>query len=161
MGVALASQPNRISGQIISGLKALALIALTTIATYFATSHQNVETALQQQNSAAVQQFEASGAQMDAALSIYVDALFEKGDLDEARKDARNAIVLHSSQANALRTLAGDGNVDQYINGLGDLRKFADDMNGRLTAKKMAQQHVDLMAYRVKLVSLARENIYK
>lgn len=161
MGAAMAIEPRRFAVPIMSGLKAIALVALATVATYFATSHQNVESALQQQNAAAVQQFEASGSQMDAALSLYVDALLDGRDVAQARKDARAAITLHAAQASPLRPLAGNGNVDQYVNGLGDLRKFADDADGRLTAKTMAQQHVNLMAYRVKLVSLARGNIYQ
>lgn len=157
----MAIQPRRFAGPIISGLKALALVAITTIATYCATSHQNIESAQQQQNVAAVQQFEASGAQMDAALSLYVDALLDKRDVAQTRKDVRAAITLHGAQAAPLRALAGKGNVDQYVDGLGALRGFADDADGRLSAKTMAQQHVNLMAYREKLTALARKNIYK
>lgn len=161
MGTTAAAQPRWSTGPLAKALGAIALIILTAITTYAVTARLNVETALQQQNAAALQEFEKSGGQMDVALSVYVDTLLDRGDTKAARNDVRTAITMHTSQTNALRSLVGSGNVDQYIDGLGDLRQFADDVNGRLTAKKMAQQHVNLMDYRVKMVSMARQNIYK
>lgn len=157
----MAIRPQVALGLLGKALGAVALVVFTAIATYMFTAQLNVETAMQQQQAAAVQQFEQSGAQMDANLSLYVDALLDKRDIPATKSAARASIVLHSSQASGLNALAGTGNVTQYVNALGDLRELADASDGRITARKMAQQHVNVMAYREKLVALSRSRIYQ
>lgn len=157
----MAIRSQMVIGPIAKGLGAVALVFLTAIATYGITAKLNVETAVQQQQNTSIQQFEESGAQMDVALSNFVDALLDKKEIDEARNTSRAAIALHAAQANALKPLTGDGNIRQYIDGLGNLRAFVDSTDGRKTAKIMAQQHVNLMAYRLKLVDMAKGNVYK
>lgn len=161
MGTASAIRPASLVAPLMKGLAALALVLVTALVTYVFTARLNVETAVQQQQSTAVQQFEQSGAQMDANLSQFVDALLDKRGVAEARTAARASISLHAAQAGALKPLAGTGNVEQYVDGLGDLRRLTDAANDRLSAKSMAQHHVNLMAYREKLSSLAKSNVYK
>lgn len=161
MGVALAIRPQSVISPLLKVGGAVALAILTAILTYQFTAKLNVETAVQQQQSAAIQQFEQSGAQMDASLSQFVDALLDKKGIADARVAARSAISLHASQAAALKPLTGSGNVEQYVVGLGDLRELTDAADGKVTAKKMAQQHVNLMDYRAKLVAMAKGNVYK
>lgn len=141
-------------------LGAISLVFLTAWVTYLFTARLNVETALQQQQMAAVQQFEESGARLDTSLSLFADALLDGSGVAEARKEVRTAIILHASQANALRDVVGNGNVDQYLRGLAELREFADNATDPRTAMVVAQQHVNLMDYRVRMVELARRNIY-
>lgn len=161
MGASMAIRPREAFGWLGKVVGAVALAAVTAILTYLVTAQLNVETAVQQQQSAAITQFEQSGSQMDANLSLFVDALLDQKGVADARNAARASIVLHSSQAGALKPLAGSGNVDQYVNALGDLREFTDAVDGKQTARKMAQQHVNVMAYREKLVRLSRERVYK
>lgn len=161
MGTALAMTRPKVWSTVWAAAGAVALAGLTAVLTYFATARLNVETAVQQQQSAAIQQFEQSGSQMDASLSLFVDALLDKQGVKDARKDVRSAITVHGSQAASLTPLAGEGNVSQYVKALGDLRTFADAAQDPRSARKMAQQHVNLMAYRQKLVALAKSNVYK
>lgn len=157
----MAIRPHAALGPLVKALGAVALVVLTAIVTYQFTARLNVETAVQQQQSAAVQQFEQSGAQMDANLSLFVDALLDRRDVAETKTNARASIILHSAQANGLVALAGTGNVEQYVDGLGDLRELTDATDGKKTARQMAQKHVDLMAYRVQLVNVAKRRVYQ
>lgn len=161
MSAVTAIRPHAGFGPLAKALGATALVIFTAILTYMFTAHLNVETAIQQQQTSALQQFEQSGAQMDASLSVFVDALLDQKGVAEARTAARTSIILHSSQSSPLSSLAGTGNVEQYVNALGELRSLTDATDGRMTARKMAQQHVNIMAYRVKLVAICRERIYQ
>jgi len=160
MGAAVAFRQHVNMGSTVKAVGAVALVILTVILTFVATARLNVETAVQQQQMAALQQFEESGARLDASLSLFADALLDKKGVEDARKEVRTALVLHASQANALRAMVGDGNVDQYLGGLRELRQFADTATDPQTAMRTAQQHVTLMDYRVKLAGLARKSIY-
>lgn len=142
---------------LIQAAGAIALALLTAGLTYFLTADLNTESAVKQQNSASVLQFEGSGAKMDTSLSVLVDAILDGRGVSEARKEARTAVTLHAAEANQLRTLVGNGNVDQYINSLGDLRELTDQASDRKSAQRMAQLHVNIMDYRVRMVSSARE----
>ena len=157
----MAIRPQMAMKPIAKAAGAVMLVVLTAIFTYMFTARLNVETAVQQQRTTAIQQFDQTGAQMDASLSLFVDALLSRQKVDDARTSARTAITLHAAQADGLAPLTGTGNVVQYVNSLGDLRVLVDQTNGKLTAKKMAQQHVDLMAYRKKLTAMAKGNVYK
>jgi hypothetical protein len=99
-------------GPIAKGLGAVTLVILTAVFTYMFTARLNVETAVQQQQTTAIQQFDQTGAQMDSSLSLFVDALLSNKKIDDARTEARTAITLHAAQVSALEPLAGIGNVN-------------------------------------------------
>jgi len=167
VGAALAIRSPVSAGAVGKVAGAIILALLTAILTYAFTARLNVQTAYQQQQATSIQQFEESGAKMDAQLSLLVDALLDaKGNetnkaVDDARSEARTAITLHASQAHNLEPVVGTGNVKQYIDGLGILRGLTDKVTGRITARRMAQVHVNLMDYRVRMLKQARANMYR
>jgi len=157
----VATRQHNWLGLVLKGIGAVALVGLTAVVTYMFTARLNVETAIQQQQMAALQQFEDSGARLDSSLSLFADALLDHRGVEDARKEVRTALTLHASQANALSSMVGTGNADQYLRGLGDLRRFADTTTDAQTAMRTAQAHVTLMDYRVRMAALARQNIYR
>jgi hypothetical protein len=141
-------------------LLAIISAALAAYLTYLGTARLNQVTAVQQQRMVAVQQFEESGARLDSSMSIFVDALLDGQDLKDARRDVRVALTIHASQADALRGFAGKGNVDRYLEALKNLRRLTDATTNLPTAKMAAQEHVNVMDFRVRFLKQLKHNVY-
>lgn len=132
--------------------------------TYYATVQINSESALQQQYLAAVQDFTATGAKLDASVTDLADAIADKenrSDVAEVRKEVRQAIAAHAAATQGLQQIVGKGNIDAYLVGLGTLRGVVDGTKDAQAAMRASQARFDLMHNRTVLVTEARRRIYE
>lgn len=132
--------------------------------TYYATVRLNTETALQQQYLAAVQEFNATGAKVDASVTDLADSIADTGRATEvagARKEARQAIAAHAAATQGLQQIVGKGNIDSYLEGLGALRTLVDSTKDAKAAMRVSQARFDLMHNRTLMVAEARRRIYR
>lgn len=128
--------------------------------TYFATAKLNNDAALQQQYLVAVQDFNATGAQVDAAITELADNVLDGNEVALARREARQAIAAHVAATQALAPLMGDGNVDEYMKGLATLRLMVDKTNVQSAALKTSNARFTLMENRTVMLAEARRRIY-
>ncbi|RKF21589.1 hypothetical protein D6851_05980 [Altericroceibacterium spongiae] len=128
--------------------------------TYFATAKLNNESALQQQYLVAVQDFNSSGAKVDAAITELADNVLDGQEIAQARREARQAIAAHVAATQALAPLMGEGNVAEYMKGLATLRMMVDDTDGRATAQNTSKARFTLMENRTVMIAEARKRIY-
>lgn len=128
--------------------------------TYYATARLNNESALQQQYLVAVQDFNATGARVDAAITELADNVLDGQEVAQARREARQAIATHVAATQALAPLMGKGNVAEYMKGLATLRLMVDDTDGRSAALKTSKARFTLMENRTTMIAEARRRIY-
>jgi len=128
--------------------------------TYYATAKLNTESALQQQYLVAVQDFNATGAQVDAAITELADNVYDGQEVAQARRQARQAIAAHVAATQALAPLMGEGNVAEYMKGLATLRLLVDDTHGASAALKTSKARFTLMDNRTVMITEARRRIY-
>lgn len=128
--------------------------------TYFATVEANNKASLQQQYLSAVQEFSATGAQVDASITELADGVLDGRQVADARRSARQAIAAHAAASQGLAQIAGQGNVDEYVKGLAVLRLMVDDTNNGARAFETSQARFDLMENRTVMVREARRRIY-
>ncbi|RDC60301.1 hypothetical protein HME9302_01502 [Alteripontixanthobacter maritimus] len=128
--------------------------------TYYATARLNNEAALQQQYLVAVQDFNATGANVDAAITELADNVLDGQEVAQARREARQAIAAHVAATQALAPLMGKGNVAEYMKGLATLRLMVDDTDGRSAALKTSKARFTLMENRTTMIAEARRRVY-
>lgn len=128
--------------------------------TYYATAKLNNESALQQQYLVAVQDFNATGAQVDAAITELADNVLDGNEVALARREARQTIAAHVAATQALAPIMGEGNVAEYMQGLATLRVMVDDTDGRSAALKTSRARFTLMENRTVMIAEARQRIY-
>lgn len=141
-------------------LTALVGGAFAALFTYYATAKLNNEAALQQQYLVAVQDFNATGAQVDATITELADNVLDGQEVAQARREARQAIAAHVAATQALAPLMGKGNVAEYMKGLATLRMMVDDTDGRSAALKTSKARFTLMENRTTMIAEARRRIY-
>ncbi|RKF23393.1 hypothetical protein D6851_02670 [Altericroceibacterium spongiae] len=128
--------------------------------TYYATAKLNNEAALQQQYLVAVQDFNSTGAKVDAAITELADNVLDGQEVAQARREARQAIAAHVAATQALAPLMGKGNVAEYMKGLATLRLMVDDTDGRSAALQTSKARFTLMENRTVMIAEARQRIY-
>tara|TARA_R110000796_G_scaffold14011_21_gene45689 strand:- start:1507 stop:1974 length:468 start_codon:yes stop_codon:yes gene_type:complete len=128
--------------------------------TYYATVQVNTEASLQQQYLSAIQDFSATGAKVDASITELADTVLDGQGLTDARREARQAIAAHAAASQSLSQVVGQGNVDEYVQGLATLRLLVDDTNGKINALKTSNARFDLMDNRVVMINEARRRVY-
>lgn len=153
--------------QLVNGLK-LVLGGLATavlgglfaaLFTYYATERLNNKAALQQQYLAAVQDFNSTGAHLDASITELADNVLDGLEVRQARREARQAIAAHVAATQALSPLMGTGNVAAYMKGLATLRLLVDQTGNSSAALRTSRARFDLMHNRTIMVSEARRRI--
>lgn len=146
---------------IASGLIAAVLGGLfAALFTYGFTVKLNNASAVQQQYLAAVQEFTATGAKVDASITELADTVLDGEQVVEARKEARQAIAAHVAATQSLVQIIGQGNVDEYMKGLATLRLLVDKTDEKRTAFSTSRARFDLMSNRTVIVAEARRRIY-
>lgn len=141
-------------------LTALAGGFFAALFTYGFTAKLNNEAALQQQYLVAVQEFNATGAQVDAAITELADTVLDSSDVSQARKEARQAISAHVAATQALAPLMGTGNVEAYMEGLATLRVMVDQTGDIRAALRTSRARFELMDNRQLMLTEARRRIY-
>ena len=133
---------------------------LAALFTYYFTAQLNEESTLQQQYLAAVQDFNATGARVDASVTELADTVLDGDEVREARKEARQAIAAHVAATQSLTQVVGQGNVDAYMTGLATLRTLVDQTENPGAALRTSRARFDLMSNRTVMVAEARRRIY-
>lgn len=138
----------------------LATAVLTAFFTYMLTSRLNNEAVIQQQYLAAVQDFTATGAKVDASITELADTIIDEDSVTVARKEARQAIAAHVAATDSLSQVVGKGNSDAYMDGLATLTKLVDKTDDVPAALSTSRARFDLMSNRTIIVAEARRRIY-
>lgn len=133
---------------------------LTAILTYVVTAQLNTNSAVQQQNLAALQRFVETGSQVDASVTELTDAVADVEGLSTAKKDVRRSLAAHAAASQDLKVVVGKANIDAYLDGMGTLRDLVDHVDDPREAFKASQARFDVMHNRTVIVSEARKNIY-
>lgn len=141
-------------------LTALAGGFFAALFTYGFTARLNTEAALQQQYLSAVQDFNATGARVDAAITELSDTVLDGADIAQAKREARQAIAAHVAATQALSPLMGTGNVKAYMEGLATLRGMVDQTGDVRAALNASHARFDLMDNRQVMLAEARRRIY-
>jgi len=129
--------------------------------TYAFTAKLNTEAALQQQYLVAVQDFNSTGARVDAAITELSDNVLDSADVPQAKREARQAIAAHVAATQSLSPLMGTGNVELYMEGLATLRGLVDQTGDASAALRTSRARFDLMDNRQVMLSEARRRIYE
>ncbi|MFZ3484180.1 hypothetical protein [Sphingomonas sp. 3-13AW] len=133
---------------------------LAALFTYMFTARLNQEAALQQQYLAAVQEFVATGAVVDASVTGLADSVLDAEGIKAGRREARQAIAAHVAATQSLSQVIGTGNSDAYMEGLATLRKLVDETTDVQSALRASRARFDLMDNRTIIVAEARRRIY-
>lgn len=133
---------------------------IAAVFTYGFTAKLNTESALQQQNLAALQEFISTGSKLDASVTNLSDSLLDNDNLLAEKKTVREAIAAHASAAQSLIQFVGKDNIDAYLVGVGTLRELVDATGDVNSAMQTSQARFDVMHNRTKIIEEARENIY-
>jgi len=133
---------------------------IAALFTYAFTAKLNTESALQQQNLAALQEFISTGSKLDASITNLSDTLLDGDDLLAEKKVVREAIAAHASASQSLVQIVGKDNIDAYLVGVGMLRELVDSTGDVNSAMQTSQARFDVMHNRTKIIEEARENIY-
>jgi hypothetical protein len=128
--------------------------------TYAVTERLNRQSSVQQQYVASVQDFAATGARVDAAVTDLADAAVDKGDVEAAKKEARQAIAAHAASTLALRPIIGKGIFEAYMAGVADMRLLVDSTGDVPAAARASKGRFALIDNRNKVIDEARRNIY-
>ncbi|MBJ7254133.1 MAG: hypothetical protein JHD25_05085 [Sphingomonadaceae bacterium] len=128
--------------------------------TYSFTAKLNTEAALQQQYLAAAQDFNATGARVDAAITELSDNVLDSTDVAQAKREARQTIAAHVAATQALSPVIGTGNAEAYMEGLATLRVLVDKTGDASAALKTSRARFDLMDNRQIMLAEARRRIY-
>ncbi len=128
--------------------------------TYVFTARLNQEAALQQQYLSAVQEFVATGSNVDASITRLTDDVLDKENVREAKREARHAIALHVAATQSLSQVIGTGNASAYMDGLATLRTLVDSTSDPSTALRASRARFDVMDNRAIIVAEARRRIF-
>src|SRR5690606_15182371 len=113
--------------------------------TYMFTAKLNHDAMVQQQYLAAVQEFIATGASVDASVTGLSDSILDDDGVTEGRKDARQAIAAHVAATQSLAQVVGTGNAAAYMEGLATLRTLVDQAEDVQSALRASRARFDLM----------------
>lgn len=168
MSNAAPSAPLRGFARMLPDVRKIAELMLTAFlgallagaCTYYLTQKLNKETAVQQQHLASVQDFAATGARVDAAISTLADAAIDEDGVNQAKKEARQAIAAHAASALALRPVIGRGNVEAYMAGVAELRVLVDAAGDVPAAARASKGRYALIDNRNRVVEEARRRIF-
>jgi hypothetical protein len=130
--------------------------SVTAYISYFYNQKANTSLVIQQQKIADLQQFRSSGAQLDQALGRMSDALVDQTGLEAARREMRSAIGRNITDADASRTLIGQG-IDAYITGLAELRETVDGIQTPESGADLWQRSLNMMEMRRRLLKAAEQ----
>ncbi|WP_313395500.1 hypothetical protein [Sphingobium yanoikuyae] len=141
-------------------LTAILGAVLAGLATYYFTQQLNEESSIQQQYVSSVQDFAATGAKVDAAITDLGDTVIDGDELAAAKKEARQALSAHAASALALLPLIGKGNVENYMTGIADLRLLVDETGDVPAAVRASRGRNALINNRNAVIAAARRQIY-
>lgn len=116
------------------------------VAIYVA-NQTNTTMLVRQQTLTNLQNFEATGGQLDNAVRVMSDALADGKGVDKARDSVRDAVAAHASAAFVLRDDL-DANYAPYAAKIRELRDFADKANTPREGVRVFQSLADLIALR-------------
>lgn len=141
---------------------AIALALLTTALTYMVTARLNTESAVQQQQLAAIQTFISSGADVDTSITNLSDAAASGQGVDEAKREARRALSAHAAAGLSIEPIVGKENLKAYMVGVGTLRELVRNVRAGdgQSAMDASQARFDVMHNRTQIIAEARKNIY-
>ena len=139
---------------------ALLSAVLAALFTYYFSLKLNTQSSIQQLYVASVQDFSATGAKVDASITDLADTAIDRDSLDQAKKDARQAIAAHTAATLALRPVIGKGNVEEYMKGLADLRMLVDQTGDVAAAARTSKGRLVLIENRNVIITEARRRIY-
>lgn len=142
-------------------LAAFVSALLAAAATYYFTVKLNEESSIQQQYVSSVQDFAATGAKVDAAVTDLGDTIIDGDEVLEAKKEARQALSAHTASTLALMPLIGKGNVENYLKGVADLRALVDQTGDVPAAMRASKGRYALINNRNAVIADARRRIYK
>lgn len=130
----------------------------TAVLTYFYTEKANTELVLQQQRLTDLQEFRASGAQLQQALSRMSDAVVDGDDLNPPRREMRDAIARNISDATTVENQLGTDATKAYIKKLANLRATVDgtEANG---GAALWQGSLDVMEDQKRLLDNAEKRL--
>lgn len=138
-----------------TGLTSLVAALLAASLAWYVTASTNANMTIQQQEIAAVNQFDESGASLDSSMSDFIDGLAD-GIVDPAvRKSLRTAIALHAAKSQRLVNIVGGKPVENYTIGLGRLREMVDAAENVTTGMAAAQLHADILANKKRMSEAA------
>lgn len=141
------------------GLTSLFAALLAACLAWYVTASTNAEMTIQQQEMAAVNQFDESGANLDSSMSDFIDGLAD-GRVDPAvRKALRTALALHAAKSQRLANIVGSRPVEDYTIGLGRLREMVDAAEDVPTGMTAAQLHADILANKKRISEVAWKRI--
>lgn len=126
---------------------------------WWVTASTNAQMAIQQQDTAIVNQFDETGANLDSSMSAFIDALVEGDISPDVRKSLRTAISLHAAKAQRLNNIVGERAVQEYTKGLGLLRTMADSTDNVQSGMAAAQVHADILANKKRISDSAWKRI--
>lgn len=110
---------------------------------------------VQQQEMAAINQFDESGANLDSSMSDFIDGIADRKVDPSVRKSLRTAIALHAAKSQRLANIVGSKPVENYTIGLGRLREMVDAADDVTTGMTAAQLHADILANKKRISEAA------
>lgn len=133
---------------------------LAGLFTYGVTSKLNRDASLQQQELAALSDFSATGAKVDAAITQLMDNAYDKVEIGDAKKEARQALAGHAASTLGLMPVLGKGNVEAYMQGVAELRILVDRAGDLPATKQASRGRFALIDNRIAMIAEARRRIY-
>jgi hypothetical protein len=140
-----------------SALSALLAAGLAFVFTVQA----NDRLALQQQYLAALQQFDQTGSAMDVGVTNLADAVRERRNTAEPKRNALRAIAEHAGASQALNAVVGTENMNAYLTGVGRMTELVEATSDVRSAMNASQARFDVMHNRNVIREEARRNIYR
>lgn len=124
---------------------------------YFYNQKANRQLVVQQQSLSDLQQFRASGAQFDQAVSSLSDVLVDEEDPSSAKREMRLAITKHLSDAVTIEHLLPPGRVKPYVAALATLRPVVDAVGTSENGQHLWQDSLNIMSARKKIILEAEQ----
>lgn len=138
-----------------SGLTAVLAALLAALLAWYVTSRTNARMVVQQQEIAAIDQFDSSGANLDSTMSDFIDDVVDGDPRPDLRKALRSAIALHAAKAQRLTNIVGQKPIEEYTAGLGQLRIMSDEAEDVQSGIVMAQLHANILANKKRISDAA------
>ncbi len=138
-----------------TGLTSLFAALLAACLAWYVTANTNASMTVQQQEMAAINQFDETGANLDSSMSDFIDGLADRKVDPSVRKSLRTAIALHAAKSQRLANIVGSNPVENYTIGLGRLREMVDAADDVTTGMTAAQLHADILANKKRISEAA------
>lgn len=152
---------DRAKGWLGVGISAVLSALLAAGLAYIFTVRANDRTSLQQQYLISLQQFEQTGGAMDVGVTNLADAVRERRNVPEAKRNALRAIAEHAGSVAALNPIVGRANMEAYMAGVSTLTDRVEDTTDLRSAMRASQARFDIMHNRTVIREEARNNIYR